>query len=159
VVIHRQQEGLLIGGGPPLVDGGVVLPQFAQTGPFPTAAGLWGGRGRADQEREVVAGISGDGFAVALKSEAGGEFISDELIVRRSLERQEAFKELLDLSGPGRAMVAAGEVEGEGGRMLKPSGSQAKEVSTTDAQELGGGVRVEDAAVESVERLVKERYG
>jgi len=107
----------------------------------------------------VVAGISGDGFAVALKSEAGGEFIGDELIVGWSLERQEAFKELLDLSGPGRAMVAAGEVEGEGGRMLKPSGSQAKEVSTTDAQELGGGVRVEDAAVESVERLVKERYG
>jgi hypothetical protein len=31
-------------------------------------------------------------------------------------------------------MVAAGEVEGEGGWLLKPSGSQAKEVSTADAQ-------------------------
>jgi len=123
------------------------------------AAGLGGGRGRTAQEREVVAGISGDGFAVPLKSEAGGKFVSDELIVGWSLERQETFKELLDRGGPNGAMVAAGEVEGEGGRVLKPSGSQAKEVSTTDAQELGSGVRVEVAAVESVEGLVKERYG
>jgi len=133
VVIERQQQGLLIGIGPPLVNGGVVLPQFAQAGPFPAAAGLGSGRGRVDQEREVTAGVSGDGFAVPLKSEAGGKFVSDELIVGWSLERQETFKELLDRGGPNGAMVAAGEVEGEGDRMLKPSGPQAKEVSTTDA--------------------------
>jgi len=98
----------------------------------------------------------GDRFAVALESEAGGQFVGDELIVGRSLERQEGLQELLDLGGPGGAMVAAGKVEGEGGRLLKPSGAQAKEVSPTDAQELGGGVRVEVAAVESVERLVEE---
>jgi len=72
------------------------------------------------------------------------------------LERQEGLKELLNLGRPGGAMVAAGEVESEGDRMLKPSGPQAKEVSTTDAQELGGGVRVHVATVESVERLVEE---
>ena len=66
-------------------------------------------------------------------------------------------KEMLDLGGPSGAMVAPGELEGEGGRVLKPSGSQAKEVSTTNAQELGGGVRVQVAAVESVECLVEER--
>jgi hypothetical protein len=43
MVIHRQQEGLFIGGGPPLMDGGVVLPQFAHMGPFPAAARLGGG--------------------------------------------------------------------------------------------------------------------
>jgi len=73
------------------------------------------------------------------------------------LEWQEGLQELLDLGGPSAAMVATGKVEGEGGRVLKPSGSQAKEVSTTDAQELSGGVRVQVAAVESVERLVEER--
>lgn len=72
VVIHRQQEGLLVGGGPPLVDGGVMLPQFAHTGPFPSAAGLGGGRGGTDQDREVMAGVSGDGFTVALEGETGG---------------------------------------------------------------------------------------
>ncbi len=72
MVIHRKQEGLLISSGPPLVDGGVVLPQFAQASPFPAAAGLRDGRGRTDQEWEVIAGVSGNGFAVALESEAGG---------------------------------------------------------------------------------------
>ena len=66
-------------------------------------------------------------------------------------------KEMLDLGGPSGAMVAPGELEGEGGRVLQPSGSQAKEVSTTDAQQLAGGVRVQVAVVESVERLVEER--
>ena len=157
MVIHGQQQGLLFGGGPPLVDGGVVLPEFAHAGAFPAAAGLGGGRGGTDQEREVMAGISGDGFAVALEGEAGGQFIGDELKVGRSLERQEGLEELLDFGRPIGAMVAAGEVEGEGGRLLKPDGSQAKEVSPTDTQELGGGVRVELAAVESVEGLVEER--
>jgi hypothetical protein len=72
VVIDRQQEGLLIGGGPPLVDGGVMLPQFTHPGSFPAAAGLGGGRGGTDQDREVMAGVSGDGFTVALEGETGG---------------------------------------------------------------------------------------
>ena len=73
------------------------------------------------------------------------------------MERQEGLKELLDLGRPVGAMVAAGELKAEGGRLLKPSGSQAKEVSTTDAQKLGGRVSGQVAAVESGERLVEER--
>jgi len=133
-----------------------VLPQFAQAGSFPAAAGFGPGRGRADQEREVTTGVSGDGFAVALESEAGGQFVGDKLIVGRSLERQKGLQELLDLGGPEAVMVAAREVEGEGGWFLKPGGTQAKEVRSADAQELGGGVRIEVAAIESVERLVEE---
>ena len=45
VVIDGQQEGLLVLGGPPLVDGGIVLPEFAHTGAFPAAAGLGVGAG------------------------------------------------------------------------------------------------------------------
>ena len=105
----------------------------------------------------MLAGVSGDGFAIPLEGEAGGQFVGDQLIVGRSLERQEALQELLDLGRPVGVMVAAGEVEGEGGWLLQPSGSQAKEVSPTDAQELGGGVWVEVAAIEGVEGLVQER--
>ena len=104
----------------------------------------------------MTAGVSGDGFAVAVESEAGGEFVDDELIVGWSLERQKFLQELLNLGGPRAAMVAAGEVEDEGGRLLQPGGAQTEEVRPTDAQELGGGVRVKVAAVESGERLVKE---
>jgi hypothetical protein len=53
-------------------------------------------------------------------------------------------------------MVAPGEPEGEVGRVLKPSRSQAKEMSTTDAQQLGGGVRVQLPPIEGVEGLVEE---
>ena len=72
VIIHGQQEGLLVGGGPPLVNRGIVLPQFAQAGSFPAAAGLGGRRGGTDQEREVTTGVGSDGFAVALEGEASG---------------------------------------------------------------------------------------
>jgi len=53
-------------------------------------------------------------------------------------------------------MVAAREAEGEGGRLLKPSGAQAEEMGATEAQELSGGFRVEVAVIESIERLVDE---
>ena len=75
------------------------------------------------------------------------------------MERQEGLQELLDLGGPVGSMVAAREVEGESGWWLKPGGSQAKEVSPTDAQELSGSVRVELAAVERVKGLVEELCG
>jgi hypothetical protein len=72
VIIDCQQEGLLVVGGPPLMDGGVVLPQFAQASTFPAAAGFGRGRGRTDQEREVMTGVGGDGLPVAQESEACG---------------------------------------------------------------------------------------
>lgn len=62
MVIHGQQEGLFILCGPPLVDGGIMRPEFAQAGPVPAAAGLGDGRGHTDQKREVSAGVSGDRF-------------------------------------------------------------------------------------------------
>ena len=40
MIIDGQQQGLLVGGRPPLVDGGIVLPEFAQMGAFPAAAGF-----------------------------------------------------------------------------------------------------------------------
>jgi hypothetical protein len=51
-------------------------------------------------------------------------------------------------------MGTAGEVEGEIGGVREPGRAEAKEVGPTDAQELGGCVRVEIAAVDSVEGLL-----
>ena len=48
MIIDGQEQGLLVRGRPPLVDGGIVLPEFAQAGAFPAAAGFgtgfWAGR-------------------------------------------------------------------------------------------------------------------
>jgi hypothetical protein len=40
MIIDGQQQGLLVGGRPPLVDGGIVLPEFAEAGTLPAAAGF-----------------------------------------------------------------------------------------------------------------------
>ena len=42
MIIDRQEEGLLVRGGPPLVNGGIVLPEFAHLGALPAAAGPGG---------------------------------------------------------------------------------------------------------------------
>lgn len=50
MIIEREQEGLLGGGGPPLVDRGIVLPEFAAAGALPAAARLGNRGGRTNQE-------------------------------------------------------------------------------------------------------------
>jgi hypothetical protein len=40
MIIDGQQEGLLGGSRPPLVDGGIVLPKFAEASSLPAAAGF-----------------------------------------------------------------------------------------------------------------------
>ena len=123
MIIDCQEEGLLVRGGPPLVDGGIVLPKFTHLGAWPAAAGLGDRSRRADQQGKVSAGVGGDGLAVALEGKARRQFIGDELVIGRSLEGHEGLEELLHVLGPDGPMVAAGEMEGEGGRMLEPGGA------------------------------------
>ena len=121
--------------------------------------GLGTGAGCADQQGKVRAGVGGDGLAVALEGKARPQFISDESVMGRSLEGQEGLEELLHVLGPKGAMIAPGEMEGEGGRMLEPGGAQPEEMSAADVQQLRGRVGVELAPVEGVQGLQQERPG
>ena len=56
-------------------------------------------------------------------------------------------------------MVAPGEVEAKGGRVLKPSGAQAEEMGAADIQQFSSGVGVELALIEGVQGLLEERQG
>jgi hypothetical protein len=87
MILERQEKGLLVLGGPPLVDGGIVLPEFAHLCALPSSPRLGSRSWRADQPWEVNAGAGGDGLAVALEGEASRQFIGDELVIERSLER------------------------------------------------------------------------
>lgn len=156
MIIHGEQQGLFVVGRPPLVNGGVVLPEFVDPRALPAPPGLGAGGGRADQEREVAARVGGHRFAVAVEGKAGGQFVRDELIIGRALQWEEGLQELLDRVRPSGAVIAAGEAEREGGAVLEPSRAEAEEVGATDAQELSGGVWIEGAAVESVQCLVEE---
>jgi|GEM_PF-1784378 len=84
MIIDSQQESLFVLPGPPLVDGGIVLPELPQSGAFPPPPGFGCGRGRIDQQGEVTAGVSGDRFTVPLKSKTGCQFVGHELVVGRS---------------------------------------------------------------------------
>ena len=136
-----------------------MLPEFADTGALPAATGLGEGRGRTDQQREVAMDVGGDRLTVPVEGEAGGQFVGDELVIGRSLQREKVVQELPHDRWPSGAMAATGEMRGEGDGMLEPGGPEAEEVRATDTEELRGSVRVEVAAVEGVERLVKETEG
>ena len=159
VIIERQEEGLLVLGGPPLVDGGIVLPEFAHLCALPSSPRLGSRNWRADQPWEVNAGVGGDGLAVALEGAASSQLIGDELVVGRSLERQEGFQELPHILRPSGAMITPGEVQGKGGRVLKPEGAQTEEMGAADIQQLSSGSSVELPLVEGVQGLLKEREG
>ncbi len=71
MIIDGQQQGLLCSGGPPLVDGRIVLPQFIDAGAFPAATGF-GPRFRlADEIWKMGSGEGGHRLAMALEPKAG----------------------------------------------------------------------------------------
>ena len=159
VVIDGEQQGLLGFGGPPRMDGGVVLPEFAHAGAFPSALGFGDRIQGADQQREVTAGVSRDGFAVAVEGEAGGQFVGDQLIIGRPLQGQEGGQEALNLNGPGLVMVATGKTHREGGGLVEPGEPKAEQVGATDIQKLGSRVDIEISAVECLKGMQEELGG
>ena len=113
MIIHGQQQGLFGGGRPPLVEGGVVLPKFAQPGAFPAATGL-GAWGRlADEVGEMGADKGGDRLPMAFETEAAGQLIGDELKVGRFLQRDKILEELAGFRWPSAPVAATGEPRAE----------------------------------------------
>jgi hypothetical protein len=113
MIVHREQEGLLFISGPPLMDGGIMLPQFIDARALPSPAGS-GPRFRlADEVWEVNSGKGGHRLSMALETESGFQFVGNELEVGRLLEREELLEEGDDFRRPVRPMVAAGELGGE----------------------------------------------
>jgi hypothetical protein len=159
MIIHGQQQGLLFRGGPPLVDGGIVLPQFIDARPFPAPASS-GTRFRlADKVWKVVSGKGGHRLAMALKTEAGFQFVGHQLEVGRLLEGQELREEGDDCRRPVRPMVAAGELGGEVGAFPEEAGSKPVKVGATDL-ELEGSIRdVNQPIIELLEDLLEKQVG
>lgn len=113
MIIHGQQQGLFVGGRPPLVDGGVVLPEFAQTGTFPAATGLGAWGWLADEVGEMGADKGGDRLSMPLETEAAGQFIGHQLKVGRFLQRDKIFEELAGFRWPSGPVAATGESRAE----------------------------------------------
>ena len=112
-VIDSEQQCLLVRCRPPLVDRAVVLPEFADVGAAeaPIGALLWGERGNP---------VGEVGFDVGFESCAGSlevaqplHFVSDELIVGRALNWQEALEKFEDRRRPLRVNMKLKRLTGE----------------------------------------------
>ena len=159
MVIHREQQGLLVLCRPPLVDGGIMLPEFPEARPFPAAPGLGVWRGLADEMGQVGSGKGGDGLAVAVEIEAGGQLIRHELEVGRSLQGEELLEKLDGLGRPVWPVVAARELGGESGAILEEAGAEPVQVSATDLEVVGGVRDVNDPFIKLLEDELEKRVG
>ena len=122
MIIHGRQQGLFGGGRPPLVDGGVVLPEFAQPGAFPAATGFGAWGWLADEVGEMGADKGGDRLAMPLETKAGGQFIGHQLKIGRFLQRNKIFEKLAGFRWPSWPVAATGEPRTERRTVLQPAG-------------------------------------
>lgn len=113
MIVDGQQQGLLLLGGPPLVDGGIVLPQLVDAGALPAPTGFDARFGLANEVREMGSGKGRHRFAMTLEAEPAFQFIGHQLEVGWFLEGEELPEEGDGLCRPVGPMVAAGGLGGE----------------------------------------------
>ena len=113
----------------------------------------------ADEIWQMGSGKGGHRFAMALKTEAGCQFVGHQLEVGRLLERQELLEKDPGFGRPFRPVVAAGELGGEVGAFAEEAGAEPVKVGATDL-ELAGGLReVDPALIELLEDLLEKQVG
>lgn len=114
VVVHGEDEGLASAGRPPLVDGAVMLPEFADLRTLPAASlARLGSLVGAQELRPVPGGVAGHGSAGALEGKAGGQFIGNQSEIERAANWQEDLQKSAHHCGPGLAVVASAGSWGE----------------------------------------------
>ena len=78
VIIDGEDEGGVSLGRPPWMRGGIVLPEFADGGALPAAAGFGARLLGGNQLGEMEAHIVGHGGAGTMESKAAGQFIGEQ---------------------------------------------------------------------------------
>jgi len=159
MIIDGQQQGLLFRGGPPLVDGGIVLPQFIDAGALPATSGFGTTFRLADELGKMGSGEGGHRLAMALETEAGFQFVGHQLEVGRLLEREELLEEGEGFRRPVRPMVAAGELGTEVGALFEEAGAEPVKVGATDLELEGGISGVDQPLVKLLEDLLEKQIG
>ena len=159
MVIHGQEEGLLFLGRPPLVEGGIVLPEFIHAGAFPAAAGFGTRFGLSDELGKMGSGEGGHRLPMAFETEAGFQFVGEQLEVGRLLERDELLKKGHAFRRPVWPMVAARELGGEVGAFPEEAGAQPVKVGAADLKLAGSLSAVDQPRVELLEDLLEKQVG
>ena len=136
-----------------------MLPQFIDARAFPSAPGFGTGFRLADQVWKMGSGEGGHRFAMALKTEAGCQFVGHQLEVGRLLERDELLAEGDGCRRPIRPMVAAGELGGEVGAFSEEAGAEPVKVGAADLELAGGLSAVDPPLIELLKDLLEKQVG
>jgi len=159
MIIDGEQEGLLFLGRPPLVDGRIVLPEFADAGAFPSSAGFGTWFGLADKFGKACPGKGGHGWAVAFETRASFQFIGHELKIGRFLQRQELLEEANGLGRPVRPMVTAGAFGGEAGAFLEEASAEPVKMGSANLEVMRSIRGVNLTTIELPEDLLEKHIG
>jgi len=148
VIIDGEQQDLFVRCPPPLVDGTVVLPEFADVGAAETP--VRPGLALRDGHKmcEVRFDISFDIGACALETAKPLHFIGHELIVGWVLQGQEAFEEGVNVRRPRAAMVSAAGFGTIAGLVAQERRAQLVEPRTAYSKVVCGCMGVEVSSIE-----------
>ena len=96
---------------------------------------------------------------MALETEAGFQFVGQQLEVGWLLERDELLEEGDGFRRPVWPMVAAGEPGGEVGAFSEEAGAEPVKVGAADLELAGGIGDIDQPLIELLENLLKEQVG
>lgn len=139
VIINGEDEGGVWIGGPPEMRGGVVLPEFANGGTLPAAAGFGAAWQGGHLLGEMLADIGGDGRAGAVEIEPTGQFVGQEGKVEGLAVGQNAGQVVVGAWRPRGLVIAAGRLGDKAGLVLEPLVAQPVELGRAEVKTLGGG--------------------
>lgn len=160
MIVGRENEGGIRVGGPPRMGRGIVLPELADVGALPAAAGLGAGRLRGDVLGEVLLDVVGDSRPGAVEVQTASQFVGQEGEVEGLAVREDVGQEVVRRLRPRGVVIAAGRLRDEAGLVREPLMTQFIEPGASDQEAFGGGVGVELAGVEGCEDLLDvERRG
>jgi len=106
---------------------------------------------------QVGSGKGGDGLAVAVEIEAGGQLIRHEWKLGGRCRGRNFLEKLDGLGRPVWPVVAARELGGESGAILEEAGAEPVQVSATDLEVVGGVRDVNDPFIKLLEDELEKR--
>ena len=107
----------------------------------------------------MCSGKGGYRLPMAFETEAGFQFVGQQLEVGRLLERDELLEEGNDFRRPVWPMVAARELGGQLGAFPEEAGAKPVKVGAADL-ELAGGLRaINESLIKLLEDLLEKQVG
>jgi len=125
-----------------------VLPEFADGGTLPAAAGFGAAFQGGDQVGKMLSHVGGDSGAGAVEIEFASQFIGQQGEIKGLAVGQAGGQEITGSLGPGGFVVATRGHRCKPGPVTEPLMSEPIELGRADVQALRRRQRVELSAIE-----------